>query len=67
MPENRISAALSQADQQAVLAAVQTIREKLPFLIDLSPEERRARRPRPALRPQVAQRPGRPEYHLTTI
>ena len=42
MPDNRISAALSQADQQAVLAAVNTIREKLPFLIDLSPDERRS-------------------------
>ena len=42
MPDNRISAGLSQADQQAVLAAVDTIREKLPFLIDLTPEERRA-------------------------
>ncbi|MCA1618369.1 MAG: hypothetical protein LC795_03465 [Acidobacteria bacterium] len=42
MPDNRISAALSQADQQAVLAAVNTIREKLPFLVDLTPEERRA-------------------------
>jgi len=41
MPENRVSANLSQADQQAVLAAIQTIREKLPFLIDLTPEERR--------------------------
>ena len=42
MPDNRISAALTQADQQAVLAAVNTIREKLPFLIDLTPEERKA-------------------------
>jgi hypothetical protein len=42
MPDNRISASLSQADQQAVLAAVNTIREKLPFLIDLSPDERRS-------------------------
>lgn len=41
MPDNRISATLSQADQQAVLAAVNTIREKLPFLVDLTPEERR--------------------------
>jgi hypothetical protein len=41
MPENRIDATLVAADQQAVLAALQTIREKLPFLIDLSPEERR--------------------------
>jgi hypothetical protein len=42
MPDNRISSTLSQADRQAVLAAVNTIREKLPFLIDLSPEERRS-------------------------
>jgi hypothetical protein len=41
MPDNRISAALSQADQQAILDAVQTIRQKLPFLIDLTAEERR--------------------------
>jgi len=41
MPENRVSANLSQADQKAVLEAIQTIREKLPFLIDLTPEERR--------------------------
>lgn len=41
MLDNRISASLSQADQQAILAAVNTIREKLPFLIDLTPEERR--------------------------
>jgi hypothetical protein len=42
MPDNRISASLSQADRQAVLDAVNTIRTKLPFLIDLSPEERRS-------------------------
>jgi hypothetical protein len=41
MPENRVSATLSDADRQAVLAAVNTIREKLPFLVDLSPDERR--------------------------
>ena len=40
MPDNRIRATLSQADQQAVLAAIKVIREKLPFLIDLTPEER---------------------------
>ena len=40
MTDNRISATLSQADQQAVLSAINTIRQKLPFLIDLSPEER---------------------------
>jgi hypothetical protein len=42
MPDNRISADLSQTDQQAVLAAINTIRQKLPFLIDLTPEDRRA-------------------------
>jgi hypothetical protein len=42
MPDNRISASLSQADQQAVMSAINTIREKLPFLIDLTPEERRS-------------------------
>jgi hypothetical protein len=42
MPENRISAELSNADQAAVLAAINTIRQKLPFLLDLTPEERRS-------------------------
>jgi hypothetical protein len=42
MTDNRISATLSSADLQAVLSAIQTIRTKLPFLIDLSPEERKA-------------------------
>jgi|SRR3712207_2548959 len=42
MSDNRISATLSQADRQAVLDAVNTIRAKLPFLVDLSPEERKA-------------------------
>jgi hypothetical protein len=41
MSDNRISATLSAADRQAVLDAIQTIREKLPFLVDLTPEERR--------------------------
>ena len=42
MPVNRISATLGEAERQAVFAAIQTIRQKLPFLIDLTPEERRA-------------------------
>jgi hypothetical protein len=42
MPENRVSASLSQTNQKAVLDAIQTIREKLPFLIDLTPDERRS-------------------------
>ncbi|HWS86641.1 MAG TPA: hypothetical protein VN282_06740 [Pyrinomonadaceae bacterium] len=41
MADNHISATLSQADRQDILAAVNTIREKLPFLIDLTSEERR--------------------------
>ena len=42
MAENRISTSLSPADREAVMAAVSTIREKLPFLLDLSVEERRS-------------------------
>ena len=42
MAENRISTSLSPADREAVLAAVSTIREKLPFLLDLTVEERRS-------------------------
>jgi hypothetical protein len=38
---NRVSAALSQEDQDALLNAVATIRQKLPFLLGLSPDERR--------------------------
>jgi hypothetical protein len=41
MKDNRVSAVLSEADRQAVMSAIETIRQKLPFLIDLSPEERR--------------------------
>ena len=40
MPLNRISATLSSTDRDAVLAAIATIREKLPFLIDLTAAER---------------------------
>ncbi len=42
MADNRISTSLSQADREAVMAAVTTIREKLPFLMDLTTEERRS-------------------------
>ena len=41
MPENRINATLSPADRDAVLAAIETIKQKLPFLVDLTPDERR--------------------------
>ncbi|MGI8786971.1 MAG: hypothetical protein ACR2HG_04320 [Pyrinomonadaceae bacterium] len=40
--ENRIDAALSAADRDSALNAVAQIRTLLPFLIDLSPEERQA-------------------------
>jgi hypothetical protein len=39
--ENRISANLSQADKDAVMAALATIKSKLPFLIDIPTEERK--------------------------
>jgi hypothetical protein len=42
MPDNRVSAALGEADRQAVLAAIETIRQKMPFLIALTPEQRRS-------------------------
>jgi len=40
MQDNRINAALSETDRAAVLAAIETIKTKLPFLIDLTPKER---------------------------
>ena len=40
MNTNRIDATLSPEDQAAVLAALATIKKKLPFLIDISPDER---------------------------
>lgn len=42
MSDNRISASLAQADRDAVIKAIATIREKLPFLVDLTTEERRS-------------------------
>ncbi|MEH2073938.1 MAG: hypothetical protein V7K57_06030 [Nostoc sp.] len=41
MAKNRISATLAPADKEAVMQAIATIREKLPFLVDLTTEERR--------------------------
>lgn len=37
-----ISATLAQKDRDAVMQAITTIKEKLPFLLDLSAEERKA-------------------------
>jgi hypothetical protein len=39
---NRISATLSQSDRDEIMAAIALIRAKLPFLMDLSADERRA-------------------------
>src|SRR5438876_464152 len=41
MSTNRISANLSQTDRDTIISAVETIRQKLPFLIELSPDERK--------------------------
>ena len=42
MNENRIDAALDAQAQQSALDAIQAARNLLPFLLDLSPEERHA-------------------------
>jgi hypothetical protein len=42
MPTNQISATLTQADRDAALAAIATLKQNLPFLIDLTVEERKA-------------------------
>ncbi len=42
MDTNRISATLSATDQEEVMTAISAIRQKLPFLIDLSTAERTA-------------------------
>jgi len=42
MMTNQISATLTQTDRDAALAAIATLKEKLPFLIDLTTEERRS-------------------------
>jgi hypothetical protein len=42
MADNKVSAKLSPADREAVMQAISTIRQKLPFLIDLTTEERKA-------------------------
>lgn len=42
MSSNRVSASLSLSDRDAVMSAIATIKETLPFLIDLTVEERKA-------------------------
>lgn len=40
MPENRVNASISGENRTAIIAAIETIRDNLPFLLDLTPEER---------------------------
>lgn len=42
MPAHQISATLAQSERDAVLAAITAIKQKLPFLMDLTMEERKA-------------------------
>ncbi|MEH1821491.1 MAG: hypothetical protein V7L31_20825 [Nostoc sp.] len=41
MSTTPISATLAQTDRDAVLQAITTIKEKLPFLVDLSADDRK--------------------------
>ncbi len=40
MAENKISAVVTNEDHQLIMTSIQAVREKLPFLVDLSPEDR---------------------------
>jgi hypothetical protein len=42
MTPNRISATLTPDDRQTIMAAIETIREKLPFLVHLTTDDRKA-------------------------
>src|SRR6266536_4926787 len=42
MSTNRVSATLSTKDHETVMAAIAAIRETLPFLVDLTTNERRS-------------------------
>jgi hypothetical protein len=42
MTSNRISATLTPADRQAIMTAIDTIKQAMPFLIHLTAEERKA-------------------------
>jgi len=41
MASNHVSGSLSTEDREMIFSSVSSIRERLPFLIDLSPQERR--------------------------
>ena len=40
MTENRVSATLSEADLNEIMAAIDTLKQKMPFLVDLSKQDR---------------------------
>ena len=40
MTENRVSATLSEADVDEIMAAIDTLKQKMPFLVDLSKQDR---------------------------
>jgi hypothetical protein len=42
MSTSKVSARLAPADREAVMQAITTIKEKLPFLVDLTTEERKS-------------------------
>lgn len=42
MTSNRVSVTLSASDKEAVMTAIETIKTTLPFLISLTPDERKA-------------------------
>ncbi|MBE9011874.1 hypothetical protein IQ250_16860 [Pseudanabaenaceae cyanobacterium LEGE 13415] len=42
MTQNKVSATLSAADRQAVMSAIDTIKQAMPFLVHLTVEERKA-------------------------
>ncbi|BAT56318.1 hypothetical protein NOS3756_53220 [Nostoc sp. NIES-3756] len=42
MPDSKVSARLTPADREAVMQSINTIKEKLPFLVDLTTEERKS-------------------------
>jgi hypothetical protein len=41
MGVNRVSTTISDQDQEIIMESISTIQQKLPFLVDLSPEERK--------------------------
>lgn len=50
MPQSKISAALTATDKQAIITAIQTIKTKLPFLVNLNDVERKKLRKMGAVR-----------------